>query len=244
MFAGWVNRHQLDVIEYLQEENRVLKERLGGRRLRFSNAERCRLARKAQMLGRKVLNELETLVTPDTLLRSYRDSLGPNGITVTGVIQVGRASDSPSFALPPGSVDCSSFATASMTASDAAASRWRSARCAIRGTIRQRKMRARACWSVMSPAPKNSAQVSSTGSTRGGDSSSHRDSRPTVCREDSQSTGCLVRFARPHKYVFRCCARLGRRSTTNQPCPLRRATSQQARPSCQTARCQTGYSTG
>ena len=34
-FAGWVNRHQLDVIEYLQEENRVLKERLGGRRIRF-----------------------------------------------------------------------------------------------------------------------------------------------------------------------------------------------------------------
>ncbi len=24
MFAGWVNRHQLDVNEYLQEENRVL----------------------------------------------------------------------------------------------------------------------------------------------------------------------------------------------------------------------------
>jgi hypothetical protein len=34
MFAGWINRHQLDVIDYLQEENRVLKERLGGRRLR------------------------------------------------------------------------------------------------------------------------------------------------------------------------------------------------------------------
>jgi hypothetical protein len=30
MFAGWVNRHQLDVIDYLREENRVLKERLGG----------------------------------------------------------------------------------------------------------------------------------------------------------------------------------------------------------------------
>jgi putative transposase len=37
MFAGWVNRHQLDVIEYLQEENRVLKERMGGRRLRFTD---------------------------------------------------------------------------------------------------------------------------------------------------------------------------------------------------------------
>jgi putative transposase len=73
MFAGSVNRHQLDVIEYLQEENRVLKERMGRRRLRFTDAERRRLARKAQALGRKVLNELETLVTPDTLLRWYRE---------------------------------------------------------------------------------------------------------------------------------------------------------------------------
>ena len=73
MFAGWVNRQQLDVIEYLQEENHVLKERMGGGRLRFTDAERRRLARKAQALGRKVLNELETLVTPDTLLRWYRE---------------------------------------------------------------------------------------------------------------------------------------------------------------------------
>jgi hypothetical protein len=36
MFSGWVNRHQLDVIEYLQEEDRVLKERLGGRRIHFT----------------------------------------------------------------------------------------------------------------------------------------------------------------------------------------------------------------
>ena len=73
MFAGWMNRHQLDVIEYLQEENRVLKERLGGRRIRFTDAERRRLARKAQALGRKILSELQTLVTPDTLLRWYRE---------------------------------------------------------------------------------------------------------------------------------------------------------------------------
>jgi putative transposase len=56
MFAGWVNRHQLDVIEYLHEENRVLKELIGARRLRFTDAEHRRLARKAQPLGRKVLN--------------------------------------------------------------------------------------------------------------------------------------------------------------------------------------------
>src|SRR5450631_1487804 len=75
IFAGWVNRHHLDVIEYLQEENRILKERLGGRRIRFTDAERCRLARKAHALGRKVLNELHTLVTPDTLLRWHREMI-------------------------------------------------------------------------------------------------------------------------------------------------------------------------
>jgi len=69
----WINRHQLDVIEYLQEENRVLKERLGGRRLRFTDAERRRLARKARVLGRKMLNELGTWSLPDTLLRWYRE---------------------------------------------------------------------------------------------------------------------------------------------------------------------------
>ena len=72
MFAGWVNRHQLDVIDYLQEENRVLKERLGGRRIRFTDSERRRLARKTYALGRKVLGEPETLVTPDTPLRWHR----------------------------------------------------------------------------------------------------------------------------------------------------------------------------
>jgi hypothetical protein len=51
MFAGWVNRHQLDVIEYLQEENRMLKERMGGRRLRFTDAERRRLAEKRKHSG-------------------------------------------------------------------------------------------------------------------------------------------------------------------------------------------------
>ena len=37
-FAGWVNRSQQDVIEYLQEENRVLREPLGGKRLLFTRA--------------------------------------------------------------------------------------------------------------------------------------------------------------------------------------------------------------
>jgi putative transposase len=46
--------------------------RLRKHRIRFTDAERRRLARKAYALGRKALNELETLVTPDTLLRWHR----------------------------------------------------------------------------------------------------------------------------------------------------------------------------
>jgi putative transposase len=46
---------------------------LGGRRMRFTDPGCRRLARRAHALGRKVLNELETVVTPDTLLRWYRD---------------------------------------------------------------------------------------------------------------------------------------------------------------------------
>ncbi len=69
--AGWVNRFQQDAIEYLKEENRVLREQLGGRRLRFTDEQRRRLAAKARALGRDGLKEVAGLVTPDTLLRWY-----------------------------------------------------------------------------------------------------------------------------------------------------------------------------
>jgi putative transposase len=72
VFSGWVNRGQQDVIEYLQEENRVLREQLGGKRLRFTDKQRRRLARKARCLSQKRLFEIGTVVTPSTLLRWYR----------------------------------------------------------------------------------------------------------------------------------------------------------------------------
>ena len=46
--AGWMNQGQRDVIEYLQEENRALREQLGPRRLRFTDDQRRRLAAKSQ----------------------------------------------------------------------------------------------------------------------------------------------------------------------------------------------------
>ena len=70
--AGWVNEQQLAVIEYLKEENRVLREQFGRRRLRFTDDQRRRLAAKGKAIGRRVLRELGTIVTPDTILRWYR----------------------------------------------------------------------------------------------------------------------------------------------------------------------------
>ena len=70
--SGWVHRHQLTVIEFLQAENRLLKEKVRGKRLRFTDAERALLARKAKAVGRKALLELDTVVSPDTLLRWHR----------------------------------------------------------------------------------------------------------------------------------------------------------------------------
>ena len=70
--SGWVHRRQLIVIEFLQAENRLLKERLRGKRIRFTDAERALLARKAKAVGRKALLELDTLVSPDTLMRWHR----------------------------------------------------------------------------------------------------------------------------------------------------------------------------
>jgi hypothetical protein len=55
VFAGWVNRRQVEILEYLREENRILREQLGSRRLRFTDAQRRRLATKGQVLGRRVL---------------------------------------------------------------------------------------------------------------------------------------------------------------------------------------------
>ena len=67
--AGWVNRQQQDVIEYLQEENRILREHVGDRRLQFTDAQRWRLAEKARKLSRRTPAGPDPIVTPDTLLR-------------------------------------------------------------------------------------------------------------------------------------------------------------------------------
>jgi transposase InsO family protein len=70
--AGWINQEQREVIDYLQTENRVLREQLGARRLRFTDDQRVRLAAKAKHLRRPVLQDIGTIVSPDTLLAWHR----------------------------------------------------------------------------------------------------------------------------------------------------------------------------
>jgi hypothetical protein len=72
LFAGWVNRQQQAVIEYLLEENRVLRAVHGPRRLRLTDDQRRRLGVKGKVLGRRRLAGIAGIVTPDTILRWYR----------------------------------------------------------------------------------------------------------------------------------------------------------------------------
>ena len=70
--ASWVNRHQQEVIEYLRTENQMLQEKLGKKRILLNDDQRRRLAVKGKILGRKLLDQICTLFTPDTILRWHK----------------------------------------------------------------------------------------------------------------------------------------------------------------------------
>ena len=70
--AGWMNRNQQHVIEYLREEVRVLREHLGPKRLRFTDEQRAQLACKAKRIQCGRLKQIASIVTPQTLLAWHR----------------------------------------------------------------------------------------------------------------------------------------------------------------------------
>ena len=90
--AGWVNQHQQYVIDYLQEENRVLREQLGRKRLRLTDNQRRRLAAKGKLLGRRVLGQIATIVTPDTILAWHRRLIAKEWVFSSYERSVGRPS--------------------------------------------------------------------------------------------------------------------------------------------------------
>lgn len=67
--AGWMNRQQQQVIEYLRTENQVLREKLGQKRILLNDSQKRRLAAAAIKLGRDLLRQCGTLFSPDTLIR-------------------------------------------------------------------------------------------------------------------------------------------------------------------------------
>jgi hypothetical protein len=69
VLTGWLERREREAIMYLIEENRLLRRQLGNRRLRLTDDDRRRLARRAYRVGRRGLRDL---ATPDTLLRWHR----------------------------------------------------------------------------------------------------------------------------------------------------------------------------
>ena len=73
ILAGWINHRQQEVIEYLRAENRVLREKLGKKRILLNDDQRRRLAVKGKILGREMLKQVATIVTPDTILRWHRE---------------------------------------------------------------------------------------------------------------------------------------------------------------------------
>jgi putative transposase len=72
MLTGWLERREREALVYLIVENRLLRRQLGGRRLRFTDDDRRRLAVRAFQVGPRALREIATIVTPDTLLRWHR----------------------------------------------------------------------------------------------------------------------------------------------------------------------------
>ena len=97
--AGWMNQKQQHAIEYLREETRVLREQLGTRRLRFTDDQRRSLASKAKLVGRRLLNNIANIVTPDTLLAFTANSSRTSMTALPSADREGQASSLKSKAL-------------------------------------------------------------------------------------------------------------------------------------------------
>ncbi len=73
ILAGLINQQEQNVIEYLLTENRILREKLGKKRILLNDTQRRFLAMKGKILGRKMLEQIVTIVTPETILRWHRE---------------------------------------------------------------------------------------------------------------------------------------------------------------------------
>ena len=80
MLAGWINRQQQEAINFLMEENKILKHELlkatGKKRIILNQVQKRRLGILAKRVGRKMLFDISCIFAPDTLLKWFRQLAG------------------------------------------------------------------------------------------------------------------------------------------------------------------------
>ena len=76
-----IRNEQQKVIEYLQVENQILREKLGGKRVLLSDDQRRVLAVKGKALGRQQLGKIATIAQADTILRWHRELVKSQGVS-------------------------------------------------------------------------------------------------------------------------------------------------------------------
>ena len=71
LLAALLDPDKRKLMELYEAQLDALRSQIPGK-LRFTHAQKARMARAAKALGRKALRQVKTLVTPDTLLRWHR----------------------------------------------------------------------------------------------------------------------------------------------------------------------------
>ncbi|MBC8355983.1 MAG: hypothetical protein H8E66_28735 [Planctomycetes bacterium] len=79
-----MRKEQQTVIEYLQLEKQILREKLGGKRVLLNDDQQCVLAVKGKAVGRQQLGKIATIVQADTILRWYREPIDPKRDSTVG----------------------------------------------------------------------------------------------------------------------------------------------------------------
>ncbi len=72
ILSGWIHHRQQKMIEFQNDQIESLLKQMGRKRILLTDDQRRLLAVKGKALGRKTLQELTTIVTPDTILRWHR----------------------------------------------------------------------------------------------------------------------------------------------------------------------------
>ena len=77
IMSAWMTKLQQELVDCVLTKNQVLKEKLGGKRILLNDDQRRQRAIKGKILGRKRLQQMGTLFTPDTILRWHRQLVAP-----------------------------------------------------------------------------------------------------------------------------------------------------------------------